>query len=115
MLPTVVECLSNAKNQSSPSTKEELRTIPYTDWLEALESASLIEGGELVPTIEATTKNPALKLLDFYTDLSRQGQSFSPLSTDKTSKVSEVMQTLEPIRAEWMSGWIRDWLNLKKG
>lgn len=59
-------------------------------------------------------RNPALRLLDLYHRLIRDGAEAGPsarLSLEKTVLVSESLAKLGPIRCEWMSGWVQDWLN----
>jgi hypothetical protein len=64
------------------------------------------------PTViaEAVNANPAIKLLNFYEALWAGDQAKARLSLEKTLKVSEKMQALKPIEMEWVSGWVKDWL-----
>lgn len=55
-------------------------------------------------------QNPALKLLQFLKTMEQQTeQPVAVFSTDETVKVSKTLATLEPVRAEWMKNWMRQW------
>ncbi|OJJ46414.1 hypothetical protein ASPZODRAFT_16181 [Penicilliopsis zonata CBS 506.65] len=81
-------------------------TISFQEWLARLQSSS----GSV--DADALRQNPAVKLLEFYQQLLEDNQTRDPvrLSTVHTARVSPSLACLQPIQAEWMRGWIREWV-----
>jgi hypothetical protein len=54
---------------------------------------------------------PALKIVDFYRGLSKQGygSSGSPAETKRAQAASDTMRNLAPIDTALMENWIRQW------
>ncbi|KAI1142682.1 hypothetical protein F5Y05DRAFT_126811 [Hypoxylon sp. FL0543] len=78
-----------------------LQTVSLEAWTEALrESASKTED---------LTRNPAVKILDFFEGL--VGKSADPilLNTSHTLGASRTLASLEPVHEEWMENWMRQW------
>lgn len=107
LLPTIKENLSHTE-------AEDIRILPYSDWVDHLQSISSTESQDLKIGAEMAYKNPGFKLLDFYRDVSHREGMMARLDTAQTAKMSPLLQSLEPLRAEWMGGWIQDWLSHEK-
>lgn len=99
--PTIVPFIKSACNV-------ELEVVSFPEWLEALQASGLnphmdIDGSEV-------EKNPALKLLQFLKGIEQQiEQPTAVFSTDETVKASNTLATLQPVGAEWMENWMRQW------
>lgn len=54
---------------------------------------------------------PALKIMDFYRVLSKEGYGSSgpPAETKQAQAASETMRNLAPINTALMENWIRQW------
>jgi thioester reductase-like protein len=90
----------------------EINVIPYSDWFRLLQEKSTsasVEGAKI--TTEVVNANPAIKLLGFYEALLAGDQLKARLSLEKTLMVSAKMQALEPIKTEWVDGWVKYWLS----
>lgn len=96
---------------------EGIRTVPYSDWVDLLQSASDSSASSQEPAIaeETVFRNPGIKLLDFYESLldTNGSKLLARLDITKTSKSSKSLSGLEPVSAEWLKGWIEGWLATK--
>ncbi|KZF22836.1 NRPS-like enzyme [Xylona heveae TC161] len=91
LLPSVQKHLGSA-----------LDVVSLEQWLAALRDSS---GG--TPDINA---NPGVKLIDFYESLvPSAGRTEPSLATSKTTLHSNVLADLEPVNAQWMETWMRQW------
>lgn len=109
LLPTVKTILSHP---SSDSRLDEIQVVPYTEWVALLRARSAAPGEQMNGSPSGTKAEvPGLKLLDFYASLAHRGGSMARLSTEMTEKLIPRLRTCEPLRPEWMVGWIRDWLS----
>jgi thioester reductase-like protein len=127
LVPVIVHALSASLGRDSGkkgTEKEEgsvISVVGFREWLARLEgsatttnpTASIEQDDKSSSLTKDLDRNPALKLLDFYNQLLIAGQEDGPsarLSLQKTVRVSKSLAELGPIQAEWMGGWIRDWL-----
>lgn len=85
-----------------------LQTVSFPEWLDALQYSGLnphmdSDGIEI-------EHNPALKLLQFLKTMEQQTeQPVAVFSTDETVKASKTLANLQPVRAEWIQNWMRQW------
>lgn len=75
-----------------------VQTVPLESWLEALRCSA--EEADL-------TRNPAVKILDFYESL-MTGQELS-FDTTVTVQHSPTLAGLDPVQVKWMETWLRQW------
>jgi thioester reductase-like protein len=104
----------NKALEASNSSSEPIRVVSYTEWISTLKDKSA--EAEKVGNVDAVMlaqKNPAMKLLDFYESLQYQGNGGlrMKLSMEKTLRSSKTLQGLEPLRNEWITGWVSEWMN----
>lgn len=109
LVPAVVEALE----KSSPSDPA-IRILKYEDWLVLLQSSAgsiktSVQSGQSV-TADTLSENPAVKLLDFYESLMVSTNEEKPLAMEKSAKMCPSLRSLDAIQAEWLQGWIKDWV-----
>lgn len=99
LLPTVQERLGG------PS---KIRVTPLSEWVETLEKSATNNHGYV------TDDNPAVKLLDFFKSLAKNGD----LPTETVNGLFEVAalkkdsaaaRELQPVSPDWMRTWIDQW------
>lgn len=99
--PTIVPFIKSA-------CKVKLQLVSFPEWLDALQYSGLnphmdSDGIEL-------EQNPALKLLQFLKTMEQHTeQPVAVFSTDETVKASKTLATLQPVTAEWIQNWMRQW------
>ena len=130
LVPDIVRVLSASLGSGSDGTDKvrddeeggvQISVVEFREWLQRLENSATTGGpapseqDDKSPSLATDLdRNPALRLLDFYHRLIRDGAEDGPsarLSLEKTVLVSKSLAKLGPIRPEWMSGWVQDWLN----
>ncbi|CAF9913655.1 MAG: hypothetical protein ALECFALPRED_008933 [Alectoria fallacina] len=78
--------------------------VTLRDWVAAL-ATSAVEHEEHVD------RNPAVKLLGFFEQLaSGEGNDAVRFETAETVGASKALGSLEAVKAEWMVGWMRQWV-----
>ncbi|KAK8104507.1 NRPS-like enzyme [Apiospora kogelbergensis] len=88
---------------------KELEVVPPSSWLQRLKESS--EQGDTDHATDFVARNPAIKLLAFYHDgLWADGPDAEPMSVDKSSQASEVLQNMPAVNDDWMRKWVEDWL-----
>jgi thioester reductase-like protein/acyl carrier protein len=100
--------------EASSSSSEPIKIVPYTDWISTLKAKSAeVENVGNVDAVTVARKNPAMKLLDFYENLQYQGKGGlrMKLSMEKTLRSSKTLRGLEPLRDEWVTGWVKEWIS----
>ncbi|RYP00943.1 hypothetical protein DL764_006344 [Monosporascus ibericus] len=92
LLPAIIRCLNLGKVFEMVSLEE---------WVDALrESASKTEDVD---------KNPAIKILDFYSKLINKSANPILLDTKKAASLSKTLVRLGPIQEAWIENWMRQW------
>jgi nucleoside-diphosphate-sugar epimerase len=111
ILPTVKQALQAA----SPAHSPEIKTLPYSDWVDLLRTRSIAMAGadDAVIDPKMIQQNPGVKLLDFYAALQGE-QRRTKLSTEQSVRASKTLQGLEPIREEWLVSWVKNWVSDSK-
>ncbi|KAH7092027.1 ochratoxin A non-ribosomal peptide synthetase [Paraphoma chrysanthemicola] len=99
--------------EASPSSVGPIKIVPYAHWLSTLKTKSAEE--EKAGNIDAATlaeMNPAMHLLEFYEKLQYQGQGGVrvKLSIENTLSCSETLKSLQPLKEEWVAGWVKEWI-----
>ncbi|KAJ2994174.1 hypothetical protein NUW58_g1629 [Xylaria curta] len=90
LLPTISRHLSQ---------EQVVEVVSLRMWIDALrESASITHD---------ITKNPAVKLLDFFKSLTDAASTV--LRTEDTLHVSPTLSRVGPIQDDWMNNWMRQW------
>lgn len=109
LVPAVVEAL-----EESSSSKSGISVLKYEDWLKLLQSSanSTSNGVQADQSVTADTlhENPAVKLLDFFESLMVNTNQEKPLAIERSAKMCPSLQSLDAIQAEWLRGWIKDWV-----
>ncbi|KAI1213865.1 uncharacterized protein F4807DRAFT_203056 [Annulohypoxylon truncatum] len=78
-----------------------LKTISWDEWIRTLR--------ESAPKTEDLSRNPAIKILEFFESLTSQGEESIVLDTRETTRVSQTLASLKPVHEEWMENWMRQW------
>ena len=84
-----------------------LEAVPLASWISALRDSSVDMSSE-----DITLRNPAVKIMDYLESIQQQmenGSQWAGLATEKTLSASATMRDLEPVSAEWMEMWLRQW------
>jgi len=86
---------------NSESKGQEIQAVSFEEWVDKLEAS----GNE--PNVDVS-KNPALKLLEFFQGM-RLGGASARLDMKGTSERSASMRALKPVNGEWMKMWLDQW------
>lgn len=93
-----------------------LREVPSATWLVNLRASSDAGDGE------AATRNPAVKLLDFFEGLWAGETTESaggprdpprPMAVERALATSPTLRRLEPVRLEWTHKWVEEWIAMR--
>jgi hypothetical protein len=85
---------------------ESTKVVPWSEWLEALRHS------QQAATVEDLESNPGLKLIDFFEAFERteaQRGEMPVMDTQLSRAKSRTLSTLQPVGAEWMNKWLRQW------
>ena len=107
-MPTVKKNLELAAEN-----KREVDVVPFRKWCKLLSESSeqVADNSVLKFGGDALTRNPGIKLLDFYESLLSDdgaGKSIN-LDTTETLKLSESLRGLRPLMNSSLDGWIKGW------
>lgn len=95
LLPTVAQILGRGGHR--------VEVVSLESWIKALvESASRA-------TMDDLTRNPSLKLLDFFESLVDTRDKQGLLSTKQTVLVCQALAQSTAVSKEWVEGWMRQW------
>ncbi|KAI1081041.1 putative NRPS-like enzyme [Whalleya microplaca] len=90
-----------------------MRGVEFEQWVEELRNSA--EEAEKTGQFEVE-QNPALRLLDFYTDISsfgaRQGSRWLPSA--RAELASSTLGNLGPLKQDWLENWMIQW-GIKSG
>ncbi|KAK7186799.1 thioester reductase domain-containing protein [Paraphaeosphaeria sporulosa] len=83
-----------------------VRPVMFDEWVRALnDSTSEIDRDGTLQL----DRNPAVRLLDFYSAASRPDQEPRSFITRRAEKASKTLQETGPINREWLSNWMVQW------
>lgn len=88
-----------------------VRVVSLPEWVEALEQSVVVDDSTNLKTGPGDD-NPAVKLMEWLTDLVRQraeGRGNVRLDTKETRKRSQEMREMVPVNAQWLELWLRQW------
>ena len=92
-------------------SQKPIEIIPLASWLEKVRQDSEAASGAQSQLEAYLSRNPAVKLLDFYqTLLDTSNYQGSELEIDRTLATSEKMRALGSINAEWIGKWVQEWM-----
>jgi hypothetical protein len=97
------------------SSEEKIAVVPYTEWLSLLKAKSEKSNDDgALDQLAIAQANPAIKLLDFLEAVQYQGAGGlqTALAMENTLRISGTLRELEPLRVEWLEGWIREWMEM---
>ncbi|KAL5334103.1 hypothetical protein BJX70DRAFT_402885 [Aspergillus crustosus] len=81
--------------------------VPFATWLQKLQDSIVSDEGKL-----DLDQNPAGKLAEFYQQLlTTDTSSVGIFSSKRTKELSRTLSELQPVQAEWLRGWIGEWLH----
>ncbi|KAI0473497.1 hypothetical protein GGR56DRAFT_666669 [Xylariaceae sp. FL0804] len=95
VVPVVARCLARAGKT--------IELVSLDEWLAALRESAAAAGADDL------TRNPAMKLLDFYESLAAGGAEMVMLDTKDTVAASETLSSVEAVHDEWVENWMRQW------
>ncbi|EDU49070.1 ochratoxin A non-ribosomal peptide synthetase [Pyrenophora tritici-repentis Pt-1C-BFP] len=109
LLPVIQRTLS------SSSSRTQVSIIPYAEWVALLKQKTAESEKDTELDHEALAmRNPAMKLLDFYEGLLGEIGARTlgvELDMQGTLGESETLRTLEPLKGEWVEGWVQEWMS----
>ncbi|KAF3912517.1 hypothetical protein ABW20_dc0107465 [Dactylellina cionopaga] len=114
LLPTVKESLEKSSSGGSAGENKGIQVLPFHEWVARLGESSKLANGDVKTEVESDLvyRNPGIKLLSFYESLLEQvEEGTAKFDTKKTSETSQSMQGLKPIKPEWMTSWIENWIS----
>ncbi|TAQ86889.1 hypothetical protein B7494_g4804 [Chlorociboria aeruginascens] len=83
-----------------------VRPVPFEDWLERLKTSA--EEAEKDANVDVE-RNPAIRLIEFYTKASTATDSRRILPTDGSEGASKTLRNLGPLSRDWMENWMVQW------
>jgi thioester reductase-like protein len=101
--------------QESTSSSQPIKVVSYSDWLSTLKIKTAEAESEAgLDHAQLAQRNPAMKLLEFYEGLATSGEGAlrQNLALEETMKGSKTLRELEPLRDEWVTGWVKEWVRL---
>ncbi|KAK1971952.1 thioester reductase domain-containing protein [Colletotrichum sublineola] len=75
--------------------------VPFAEWVRILEKSA--------SSTDDMDKNPAIKLLDFYKDVSSAGGQPVEYAMERTTESSKTMREMQAVTPELMQNWCRQW------
>jgi thioester reductase-like protein/acyl carrier protein len=109
---SVVMTIKDALEDSQ--TPNSIGIVPFDGWISAIKETN--NGSENPAGDDDVTlahQNPALKLLPFYESLRHQGTGGlrKSLCMEKTLDASKILKDLQPLKDEWITGWVKEWVD----
>ncbi|KAI0120267.1 hypothetical protein F4776DRAFT_633434 [Hypoxylon sp. NC0597] len=95
------QLISWAKLVPTAARHLSLEMVPLETWVDALR--------ESTSKTEDLTRNPAVKILDFFEGIVKKSRDPILLDTSHTLGASRTLANLEPVREAWMENWMRQW------
>jgi hypothetical protein len=83
-----------------------VRPVIFEDWLRALGDSAVEMDRD--GTLEVN-RNPAIRLLDFYSGASKPGQEPRWFISSRAEKASKTLREIEPVNGEWVGNWMMQW------
>lgn len=102
LLPTLEDVLN--RERDAP-----IAVVSYAKWVALLRAS-----GDAMDTAQMSKRNPAIKLLDFFEGMAGDGERQAKLDQVKTLERSRKLREIEPLRMEWLAGWVEDWMRSSK-
>jgi thioester reductase-like protein len=95
------------------TTGNRVEIIPFQEWLqrvrEDIEKWSTSPGLSENNLQGVLAKNPAAKLLEFFTAIMSQTERGDVLDTQVTAKASEKLRAVEAVQSGWIEKWVGEW------
>jgi len=111
LLPVIQDTLASSSKHASATP---VSLIPYPEWVALLKQKTQeAEKDSQLDHAALAQRNPAMKLLDFYEGLLDEGGDQTlgiKLDMDKTMGESDKLRALEPLKDEWVAGWVKEWM-----
>lgn len=83
-----------------------IRLVEFPEWLMLLEKSAEHAGMNGDVDVE---KNPAVRLIDFYSDISDVSQGPRMLRSEKAQAASKELKNIGPVNKEWVRNWMAQW------
>ena len=83
----------------------QLSVVPMDEWVDRLHSSIAAQKPD-------ASTNPGMKLIDFFRSLVADKKIANKqvfLETAETERRSKSLRELEPVRPDWMKGWMKQW------
>ena len=83
-----------------------VQPVPFEEWVERLKASA--EEAEHDENIDIE-RNPAIRLLDFYSDAigAKKGERILPANA--STKASKTLRELGPLGRDWLNNWMVQW------
>jgi thioester reductase-like protein len=112
-LPAVQRTLRKPSASHPETMTTDIQTLPFPVWVEFLraKSLALADNGTSGMDLDIVTKNPGMKLLDFYESLLLKNQEKTRrMDIKQAVQASDKLRTLESVKVECVVGWVEDWI-----
>lgn len=83
-----------------------VQPVPFADWLQKLEASAEKAGFDEDVDVE---RNPAIRLVEFYTNAANAGKGQRVLPTTASAQASATLRELGPLKRGWLEGWMVQW------
>ncbi|KAJ5531965.1 acetyl-CoA synthetase-like protein [Penicillium frequentans] len=84
--------------------------IPLQEWiLRVRQDIELVSQDKENLQIQLA-KDPAAKLLDFFEDVMQQTEAENALDARGTALISQKLQMVDAVQAEWIQKWVKEWV-----
>lgn len=114
LLPTVQKSLQDTISETPAPLSKTVEIVSLPEWVERLQSTrtAVTDSRMSAMSKEMVYQNPGIKLLEFYQSLTVSDESAPSCEFDieKSLEASRSLKCLEPIREEWMDGWVKNWV-----
>ncbi|KAI1392428.1 putative NRPS-like enzyme [Hypoxylon trugodes] len=110
LIPAVTEA-------AQENLKKSLEIVPPSTWLAHLQKATAdTEKGGKDNMAKIAASNPAIKLLEFYTDglWAEDAVTAKPMAVERASAASSTLRDMPPVGVQWMRKWVNEWISAQE-
>ena len=83
-----------------------VKPVPFEEWVETLRQSAEAADGDKSVDVE---RNPAIRLLEFYTKASKTDKGRRILPTTGSEAASKTLRELGPLNRAWLENWMVQW------
>lgn len=87
-----------------------IEIIPFQEWILRVRRDIELDSPGTEKLQMQLVENPAAKLLDFFEGVMRQTEAENVLGATSTALMSEKLQMVDAVKAEWIQKWVKEWV-----